>query len=242
MKPSENVNAAGDHVDIAGYLMDMLTAEQKQQVEDHLTGCDECRREIESLREWTMALEAVPEAMLMDGPPDDADLLLPRTVRQIRQESARSRRRRAAAVTSVAAAVAALAIAGGVLIGRGTSPDQPLARPTATSQSIANTPPGTRFASSTDAATGSSISVAVIPAAGWVRISATVAGVPAGERCRLEVVGKDGTAILAGSWMVSALGEANGTTLDGSALIEPAQVASVRAVGLDGQTYAHVNI
>jgi anti-sigma factor RsiW len=242
MKPPENLNAAGDHVDIAGYLMDTLTAEQKQLVDQHLTSCDECRAEIESLQEWTMALEAVPEAMLLDGPPDDADLLLQRTLRRIRQESDGSRRRRTAMVTSAAAAVAALAIAGGVLVGRTTAPDQPLAQPTATPQSAATAPPGTKFASATDSGTGARISVAVMPAAGWVRINAAVAGIPAGERCRLEVVGKDGTAILAGGWVVSSQGEATGTTLDGSALIDPSQVASVRVVNLEGHTYTTVNI
>jgi anti-sigma factor RsiW len=242
MKPSENANTADDHVDIAGYLVQTLTPEQRQQVERHLTGCDECRAEIESLREWTMALEAVPEPMLLDGPPDDADLLVQRTVRQVRQEAAGKRRRRAAMLTSAAAVVAALAIAGGVLVGRNTAPEQPLAQPTATSQPTASVLPGTRFASATDAATGARISVAVIPAAGWVRINAAVAGVPAGERCRLEVVGKDGTAILAGSWLVSPQGAVTGTRLDGSALIAPAQVASIRAVDFEGKTYASVRI
>jgi hypothetical protein len=77
---------------------------------------------------------------------------------------------------------------------------------------------------------------------GWVRLSATVGGIPAGEKCRLEVVGKDGSAVLAGSWLVSPAGEANGTTLNGSALIDPAQVASVRVVSTAGEQYVSVNV
>jgi hypothetical protein len=245
MKPSENVNAAGDHVDIAGYLMETLSAEQRQQVEEHLTGCDECRAEVESLREWTMSLEAVPEAMLLDGPPEGGDLLLQRTLRQIRDETAGRRRRRTAMLASAAAAVLAVAIAGGVLFGRTTAAETPVAQPTIaqTSAPPASTPPaGTRVASTVDPATGASLRVAVMPAPGWVRINATVGGIPAGERCRLEVVGRDGTAILAGSWLVSKLGEANGTTLDGSALIDPSQVASVRVITTEGRQYATVNI
>ena len=38
MKTSDNVNSAGDHVDIAGYLMETLAPEQVRQVEDHLAG------------------------------------------------------------------------------------------------------------------------------------------------------------------------------------------------------------
>jgi hypothetical protein len=242
MKPSDNVNSTGDHVDISGYLLETLSPEQKQQVEEHLAGCTECRHEVESLREWTMALEAVPEAMLLDGPPEDADLLLQRTLRQIRAESAGRRHRRTARLSLVAAAVVAVALAGGIVLGRGTAPDRPLAQPTASAQSAPANPPGTRFATATDPRTGARISVAVQPAAGWVRINATVAGIPAGERCRLEVVGRDGTPVLAGSWLVSEQGAANGTTLNGSALIDPAQVASVRVVNTAGQQFTSVNV
>jgi hypothetical protein len=243
MKQSENVNSADDHVDLAGYLMEVLDEPEKQRVEEHLTGCPECRAEVDSLREWTAALAAVPEAMLIDGPPEDADLLLQRTLRQIRGESSGRRHRRTAMVTSAAAAVAALAIAGGVLVGRATAPEPvPLAQPTASAQPTVSTPPGTRFASTTDPATGARLSVAVLPAAGWVRITATVAGIPAGQRCRLEVVSRDGTAVLAGSWLVSPQGAANGTTLNGSALIDPAQVASVRVVTTTGWQYAGVAV
>ena len=59
-----------NHVDLAGYLTKSLDAEQVRLVEEHLAGCAECRGEVESLQEWTMALEAVPEAMLLDGPPE----------------------------------------------------------------------------------------------------------------------------------------------------------------------------
>jgi hypothetical protein len=41
---------------------------------------------------------------------------------------------------------------------------------------------------------------------------------------------------------VSPAGEANGTTLNGSALIEPSQVASVRVVSTAGEQYVSVNV
>jgi hypothetical protein len=240
MNAADSANPTSDHADIAGYLMETLSEEQKQQVEAHLAGCAECRGEVESLREWTAALEAVPEAMLLEGPPDDADLLLQRTLRQIRDETSGRRHRRMAMVTSIAAAVIAVAIAGGVLVGRTTAPS-PLAQPTP-APTAATTPPGTRIAAATDPSTGARISVAVMPAAGWVRVSATVGGIRAGERCLLQVVGRDGTPILAGSWVVSPEGAATGTTLNGSALIDPAQVASVRVVNTAGRQFASVNV
>jgi predicted anti-sigma-YlaC factor YlaD len=242
MNARDSVNSTSDHVDIAGYLMETLSPEENQRVEGHLAGCAECRGEVESLREWTAALRAVPEPMRLDGPPDDADLLLQRTLRQVRDESSGRRHRRTAMVASAAAAVIAAAIAGGIVLGRTTAPEPaPLAQPSVI-PSTAATPPGTRFAAASDSRTGARISVAIMPAAGWVRINATVAGIAAGERCLLEVVGRDGNAILAGSWVVSPVGAVAGTTLNGSAMIDPAQVASVRVVNTAGRQFVNVNV
>jgi predicted anti-sigma-YlaC factor YlaD len=225
-----------EHVDIAGYLMEMLTPEEKQQADEHLSRCPECRTEVDSMQDWADALRNVPEEMLLDGPPDDADLLLQRTLRQVRQEAAAKRFRRTAMLASVAAAVLVVAIGGGVIVGRSTAPSTPLAG--ASSSTVA----GAVTSSGTDAATGASMRVTVVPAAGWVRVNATVAGVPAGERCTLQVVARDGTSVPAGSWLVSPAGAAKGTTLDGSALIDPAQVQAVRVVDETGKQYVSVNL
>jgi anti-sigma factor RsiW len=225
-----------EHVDIAGYLMEMLTPEEKQQADEHLSRCPECRAEVDSMQEWADALRDVPEEMLLDGPPDDADLLLQRTLRQIRQEAGVTRFRRTAMLASVAAAVLVVAIGGGVIVGRSTAPATPLAQPTASVVA------GTRVAAATDAATGARMRVTVTPAAGWVRVTATVAGVPAGEKCRLEVVAEDGTPVLAGSWLSSKAGLVSGVTINGSALIDPAQVQAVRVVDVTGKQYVNVAV
>ena len=229
-------------VDLAGYLTRSLDAERARLVEEHLAGCAECRAEVDSLREWTMALEAVPEAMLLDGPPEGGDLLLQRTLRQIRDESAGSRRRRTALAGAAAAVVVAAAIGSGVVVGRGTAdPARPVAQPTP-AQVEPTTIPGTRTATAVDPGTGARITVAVAPAPGWVRIKAAVAGIPAGERCRLEVVARNGTVVLAGSWVVSSKGAGEGTTLDGSALVAPADVDTIRVVTETGKPYTSVKV
>jgi anti-sigma factor RsiW len=232
------MNPTSDHVDIAGYLVEMLTPEQKQRADAHIRGCAECRDEIESMQQWSSALRDVPEVMLLDGPPEGADLLLQRTLRQVRTETSHRRQRRSGMLVSAAAAVIVAAIAGGVLIGRGTAPTEPLAAPTA----AASAPAGTRTVSAVGTGTGARMIVTVTPAAGWVRVSATVGGIPAGEKCRLEVVGRDGTAVLAGGWLVSEAGAADGTTLNGSALIDPAQVASVRVVNTSGKEFVDATV
>jgi hypothetical protein len=226
----------GGHVDMAGYVMDMLTPDEKQRADDHLAECAECRGEIDSLREWSEKLAEIPEPMLLDGPPDDADLLLQRTLRQVRQESAGQRHRRLALVTTAAAAVLAVAIGGGVVLGRGSTGTDQVAQPTAT----ASLPAGTRTATATDPATGTRMTVSMLPAAGWVRVNATVAGIPSGEQCKLEVVGRGGTTVLAGSWLVSEAGEANGTPLNGSALIDLTDVTAVRVVNTAGKQFVNV--
>jgi RNA polymerase sigma-70 factor (ECF subfamily) len=96
---------------------------------------------------------------------------------------------------------------------------------------------GTRTVAATDAGTGARVSAQVVPAAGWVRVSATVTGIPAGQECRLVVVGAAGERQIAGSWLVSAKGAQNGTALNGSALVDPAQVSAVLVENFDGHQF-----
>src|SRR4051794_34071952 len=258
-------DATGDHVDLAGYLLDSLGPAERAEVERHLAGCAACRAEAESLHVWTEALAAVPEAMTLDGPPEGGDLLLQRTLRQVRSESSGRVRRRTALVSAAAAVVAAAVIAGGVApgratppgrppgqapaappaatlaAGRATAPDVPRAQAPAASAAV-TVPAGTRTGTSVDPVTGARITAAVIPATGWVRVTAAVSGIPAGEKCLLQVVGADGMPVLAGSWMVSPEGARAGTTLNGSALIDPADVRSVRVVTTAGEVYASVTV
>lgn len=228
-----------DHFDIGGYLLGTLDEEATRRAEEHLAGCARCRDEVESLRTWAGALENVPDVMLLDGPPEDGELLLQRTLRQIRGEAA-DQRRRHQAVTGVAAAVVASAVLGGVFLlpsGDGTT-DMAAPPPT---PSVAADPTG-RSTSATDPRTGARLAVAVTPAPGWVRVNATVSGIPQGQRCRLLVVGKDGGTVLAGSWLVSERGANEGVTLDGSALIDAAEIDSVRVETTDGTAYVSAKL
>ncbi|KAB1947684.1 anti-sigma factor [Micromonospora sp. ALFpr18c] len=237
---SDSSSPHADQLDIGGYLLGALDPEETRRAEEHLTGCAECRAEVESLRTWSGALENVPDVMLLDGPPEDGDLLWQRTLRQIRSEAADQRRRRHA-MTGVAAAVVASAVLGGVLLGPAgdeaqDATAQPQPQPSVTADR------GSRTASAADATTGARLAVAVQPAPGWVRLHATVSGIPQGQRCRLLVVGRDGSTVLAGSWLVSERGAGEGTTLDGSALIDPTEVDSVRVETTDGTAYVSVKL
>ncbi|WP_441247114.1 anti-sigma factor family protein [Kitasatospora sp. McL0602] len=215
---------------LGAYALGALEPEEAASVGQHLLDCPACRQEVAEMQELERVLGEVPPELFVDGPPQGGDLLLRRTLRQVRAERGAGRRRRWA-VAGVAAAVAAAALlGGGVLLGRGTEPAPQVA-------AVAPPPPGTRVASVSDPGTGARLTLTVTPAAGWVRVSAAVTGIPAGERCHLVVTGRSGARTDAGSWLVSPAGAKSGTTLDGSALVAPADVASVSVVNEAGRTF-----
>lgn len=205
---------------LGAYVLGVLDLPEQNDVRAHLDGCAACRREVEDLREMEQALGELPPEAFLTGPPPGGDLLLRRTLDQVRDER-RHRTRRTRGLLAVAAALAVVvALGAGAWIGRAT----------ASSPAVASTPAGTRTANASDPATGVRMSAEVTPAPGWVRVHAVVSGVPAGEQCRLVVVAPDGSREQAGSWLAAASGT---TTVDGAALIAPADVASVQA-----ETYA----
>jgi hypothetical protein len=94
-------------------------------------------------------------------------------------------------------------------------------------------------AEAVDDRTGAGASVVVMPAGGYVRVSATVEGVPPGESCNMVVVSKDGDRKVAFQWIT---GEGNGEPLTGSALVAPDDVASVDVESEDGRTFVSVPV
>jgi anti-sigma factor RsiW len=223
---------------LGAYVLGALDAEDVPALERHLATCPQCQGEFAAMQEARMVLHELPPEALLDGPPDGGDLLLQRTVRTVRTERGAVVRRRTISIALAAAVVAVVGIGGGILVGRATAPDNVIAEPTQTPTTV----PGTRQVQATDATTGASMDLTVVPAAGWVRISAMVGGIPQGERCRIYVVARDGTRELAGSWLVSEAGEAKGTLLEGAALIAPNQVAAVEVENFSGRKFVRANV
>jgi Putative zinc-finger len=225
-----------DRTPLAAYALGALDSEEARSVETHTAGCDECRAELAELAALEAALGEVPPEAFLDGPPEGGDLMLQRTLRQVRAERAdvvaQTRRPRRLLAAAAVVALVGAALAGGAVLGRGTAPaPQAGATPSASASTVA----GTRTVSAANPATGASLSGTVIPAPGWVRVHVKVSGVPAGTPCVIQVVPRSGAPIVAGSWLVSAKGARDGTTLDASALIAPADVASVDIVTTDGR-------
>ncbi|MHA6618166.1 anti-sigma factor family protein [Pseudonocardia sp. DLS-67] len=218
---------AHDPEELGAHALGLLDAAQSRAVEEHLAGCPACRREWEELRGMVNLLDDVPPEAFIDGPPD-ADLMLQRTVRQVRAEVTTRRRWRRFVVAGAAAATVAVFLGGGVLIGRQTSPPPPAV--------VAAAPGAIELTG--NGAPGVDMTATLTPAAGWVRLSTTVKGIPGGERCYIVVVARDGTREVAGSWQVPEKGWRDGITLDGSALVPLDDVAEVVIQNEEGRAFA----
>lgn len=246
---------------LGAYVLGVLETAERSTLEEHTAECEECRMELTALQEMEAALGEVPPEAFLEGPPEDGDLLLQRTLRQVRAEQASIWRRRSLAVGLGAAASAAILFLGGYVAG-GNDPGNATAAPPSTpstapsttppsaSPSTSSSPPqeGVRVAAATDSGTKSSMTVELTPASGWVRVNASVTGVPSGERCRLVVVSKDGHRETAASWIVSS-GPAPSASprpgeggLNGSAAVAPDEVESVIVVNDQGKQYVGVDM
>jgi anti-sigma factor RsiW len=221
-----------EHTQLGAYVLGALDPADTTEFERHLATCEQCRGELQEFGALREALDLVPPEAFLDGPPDAGDLLLQRTLRQIRVEApvpagpaARRKGPRRGLTLAAAAVIAVVVLGGGVVIGRQTAP---------VSSPVAQAPvPGTREVSGTNAATGASLTASVIPAAGWVKVHVAFKGIPAGEKCQLVITSKTGRQWVAGSWQVS--GKAASPGFDGSAVIAPGDVGSVGIVTLDGR-------
>jgi hypothetical protein len=224
---------------LGAYVLGALDEQEVHAMDEHLASCPDCTRELDELRAMEAFLGEVPPEAMLDGPPEGGDLLLQRTLRQVRSERGGVARRRQVTLGAAAAVVAALVLGAGVFVGKATSPDGGVAQPT---QTVAPDPTGTKLATFTDPVTKASMTVKVVPAAGWVRTNMAISGIPEGEKCRIFVVSKDGSRQEAGSWVVSKKGAAEGTNLDGSALVAPADVQSVVVENFAGKKFVEVPV
>ncbi|GAA0531462.1 hypothetical protein GCM10010172_10240 [Paractinoplanes ferrugineus] len=207
---------------LGAYVLGVLDLSEQDSVRAHLDGCAPCRREVDDLREMEQALGELPPEAFLDGPPPGGDLLLRRTIDEVRGEHRRETRRKRTLLAAAAALVLIAALGGGLLLGRRTAGDP---------SPVADTAPA-RVGSASVAATGVRMTAEVAPAAGWVRVRVTISGVPAGEECRLVVLARDGSREQAGSWLAPEFGT---TTVDGAAVLAPADVAAVLAETYAGQ-------
>jgi hypothetical protein len=210
-----------DHSQLGAYALGALEPAEIREVDEHLATCAECRTELAELEEMKEFLGEVPPEAFLDGPPEDGDLLLQRTLREVRQPTKKSRKPWLLAAAAVV--VVAGVLGGGVLIGRQTvdQADAPV--------------PGSRQVSAVDAVTGTSMTTTVEPREGWTWVRVQLTGLKPGAECVMFVTDKAGKTWTAGSWLVSDQAAQDGARFGGGVLVQPDQVQSVEIKTVQGE-------
>ena len=248
---------AHDAVTLGCYALGVLDAHESFGVEQHLRGCPSCRAQVADFHRIRTALDEVPrEAFLHeleDDLPKPSDLVLQRTLRQIRQESAIPQPR--AAEPSPRASprpvedlpepqhakprrwpgyLAAAAVAAVVAFGGATVLLQN------------NEAPGSNIAATrTGEATAGAIRlVAEIAPSSQDRylVTADIDGLPAAQKCKLVVVGKDGTRTEAFAWTTTEKQRLEGSQVRGMVSVSPDEVKSISVETADGKAFVVANL
>jgi hypothetical protein len=221
-----------DQSQLGPYVLGVLDPGDVREVEEHLSGCADCRQQLAELEEMKAALGEVPPEAFLDGPPTDGDLLLQRTLRASRGLAeptvapvTEPKRPRLLLVAASIAVIAASALGGGVLIGRQTVDQVAVEAPVA----------GSQQANATDSATGATMATTVEPREGWSWIKVKLTGLEAGAECEVIVTDENGEAHVAGSWVVSEEAARKGSRFAGGVLVPIDQVASVEVKTAQGE-------
>ncbi|TDW14391.1 anti-sigma factor family protein [Kribbella kalugense] len=221
-----------DRTQLGAYALGALEPGEAEAVDEHLATCEECRAELAELNEMKDFLGEVPPEAFLEGPPEGGDLLLQRTLREVREleaeppvpVAAKRRSRSRWLLVAAALVVVAGALGGGIAIGRSTAPEASNA-PTA----------GSKQVTTTDTASGATMATTVEPRTGWSWVQVHVSGLKAGDQCVLLVTDKTGKSWTAGSWVVSEKAAKNGSTFAGGVLIPLDQVGTVEIRTVQGQ-------
>ncbi|MFD9286417.1 anti-sigma factor [Streptomyces mirabilis] len=223
---------------VGAHALGLLDADEQSRLEEQIEACEVCRVELADLKALEAKLGEVPPEFFLEGPPEDGELMLQRTLRQVRTEGTAVQRRRGATIGLVAASLAGVLLFGGYVAGQAhKSPD------TLASRSADDAEKGVWTSSATDPATQATMKVSLTPAAGWVRVDATVGGLQPGEKCRLVVESKSGEREIAGSWIMGeqkGSAQSKGLGLSGAAAVPLDQVDSVTVENDKGEQLVRV--
>jgi anti-sigma-K factor RskA len=243
---------AHDAVTLGCYALGVLDAHESHGVEQHLRGCPSCRAQVADFHRIRMVLDEIPrEAFLHeleDDLPKPSDLVLQRTLRQIRNESVipqprvadpqpraspqpvedlpepqHAKARRWPAYLAAAAVAAVVAFGGAAVF-------------------MQNQGPGTNVAASrTGEATTSGIKmVAEIAPSSQDRylVTADISGLPVAQKCKLVVVTADGSKAEAFAWT----SKAPGAKVSGMVSVPPDQVKSIAVENAEGKAFVVANL
>jgi len=229
-----------DKAFVGAYVLGVLSPEETASAEAHLESCPECRRDLDDLRLLHEELGEVPPEAFLDGPPEGGDLLLQRTLREVRGISSRQRAWGGSLAAAGLVAVVALSIGAGVFVGQQSSAGNTGGVAASTAPPL---PSGTKHSANVDPVTGAHLAATVVPANGWIKVQVQASDIAPGERCKLYVTSKSGVQEQFGGWLVGANATPGKTiTLDGTALMSINDVASVSVVNDKGQTLVNAPV
>ncbi|MEB3071506.1 anti-sigma factor family protein [[Mycobacterium] vasticus] len=203
----------------AAYVLGSLSAADRREFEDHLTGCPACRAavsEISGVPALLSQLEPATVAAIGDAEPAAlSDELLPTLL-----DTVRRRRRRTRLLTWTASAAAAAVLGIGVLVGVGGSPSSPPA------------PTGLPMAQVGTTALASTVAVSSMPWGSVIDLSCVcLAPVTAHhDTLALVVVGRDGSQTRLATWVAQP---GHTATPAGSISTPTDQIAAVQVVSAD---------
>ena len=174
---------------------DLLTGQPlTPEIDEHVSTCSECRREVEQLRSVVALLELAPPSSTTESP---GDLLLHRTLARATKE----RKRRRALVVIAAAAAALILVPGVAWRLSGDTSDGGQTQVATALRAVASDPD-----------TGVSGTAQVRPSVTGSELTVEVKGVQSGTKCTLVVVDRNGARSVADSWTADYYGAASVTT------------------------------
>jgi putative zinc finger protein len=179
---------------LGAYALGQLADDEAATVRAHLDGCAACREEVKSeLAPVARRLAlASPDELTVAGPPRDlADRVVARVGRERRAR--RRRRRRATLRLSAAGALAAGALAATAIALWPSGADQPGRPP------VRVAPAGEQVAFR-GVPRGVEMRATLTPRAWGTAVAVDVEGLPAGARCTVWLVRRDGSRVPAGSF------------------------------------------
>jgi len=238
-----SVNGSEHPEFLGAYVLGLVDDDERAAIEAHLATCASCRAEVAELSGLSDVLAAAPpDEVLADlaaleaadaptGAPGTDDLLLQRTLREMRRETRRSGRLRLVSAAAAVVAVAGLAGVGGIVLGSSEYGER---------IPIAQGEHG-RELKATDATTGVQLTAEIIPASAWTKLNVAVKGVAPGTMCQIVAVATDGRRDVAGSWIVGSPKPGAKRGVDGSTAIAPGDLARVEIIDGTGKRLVSVN-
>lgn len=200
--------AAHPTTDLGCYLLGALEPAERAAVEAHLRGCAACRDELSALAGLPGLLSRLSPEDLLEQPPADP-VVLRRALAELTRRRARRR------VLAVAASLVLVLAGGAAGVG--------LARP--------HPAPAARTVAATDARTGAQVRFALAARPWGTSVSVHLRHVPAGTRCRLVAVDRQGREQVLGSWQAEYGGGADVTAATDLAVTD---LASLRVLAPGG--------